>query len=127
KDLQNDLLQSEVTSDSAEEAFRNYLEKLDAVARLDVVGCFFEAGTPTRLHEIGRKQGDPPTHYYRQWIDSSRWTAWTKVDLDIVSDHVLPFVWSRRLYLFWAIVNRKPDRAQSIPVLSPSGSAPPAT
>jgi hypothetical protein len=127
KDLENDLLQSEVTSDSAEEAFRNYLEKLDGVARLDVVGSFFEPGTPTRLHVIGRKQGDPPTHYYRQWIDSSRWTAWTKVDLDIVSDHVLPLVWNRRLYLFWVIVNRKPDRAQSIPVLSPSGSAPPAT
>jgi Tc toxin complex TcA C-terminal TcB-binding domain/Neuraminidase-like domain/Putative peptidoglycan binding domain/Salmonella virulence plasmid 28.1kDa A protein len=125
QDLENELLQSEVTMDSAEDAFRGYLEKLDGVARLDVVGTYFEAGSPTRLHVIGRKQGDPPTYYYRQWIDSSRWTAWTKIDLDIVSDHVLPVVWNRRLYLFWAIVNRKPDQAQQIPSIALSGATPP--
>lgn len=112
KDLENDLLQSEVTNDTAEEAFRSYLTKLDHVSRLEVVGQYYELGTPSVSHVIARKQGNPPTHYYRQWIDSSRWTAWTKVELDIVSDHVLPVMWNRRLYLFWAIVSRKPDATQ---------------
>lgn len=112
-ELENDLLQSEVTSATAEEGFRSYLTKLDQIARLEVVGQYYELGTPSVSHVIGRKQGDPPTHYYRKWIDSSRWTAWTKVDLDIVSDHVLPVVWNRRLYLFWAIVTRKPDQTQT--------------
>jgi hypothetical protein len=127
QDMENDLLQSEVTTDSAEDAFQNYLTQLDAVARLDVVGTYYEASSPARLHVVARKQGDPPTHYYRQWVDSSRWTAWTKVQLDIVSDHVLPVVWNRRLYLFWAIVQRKPDRAQTQPPIKLTGSSPPDT
>jgi Tc toxin complex TcA C-terminal TcB-binding domain/Neuraminidase-like domain/Putative peptidoglycan binding domain/Salmonella virulence plasmid 28.1kDa A protein len=127
QDMENELLQGEVTKGTAEAALRGYLEKLDAVARLDVLGTYFEAGTPNRLHVIGRKQGDPPTFYHREWVDSSRWTAWTRVELDIVSDHVLPVAWNRRLYLFWAIVNRRADKTQSLPNLTPANSPPPAT
>lgn len=127
QDMENELLQGEITKGTAEAALRGYLEKLDGVARLDVVGTYFEAGTPNRLHVIGRKQGDPATYYHREWVDSSRWTAWTKVELDIVSDHVLPVAWNRRLYLFWAIVNRRADKAQSLPNLTPANSPPPAT
>jgi len=124
KDMENELLQAEVTKDTAEEAFRVYLEKLDAVARLEVVGIYHEAADPNVFHVVARKPGNPPTYYYRQWIDSSRWTAWTKIDLDIVSDHVLPVVWNRRLYLFWAVVSRKPDRTQQNPSMQLSGSTP---
>jgi Tc toxin complex TcA C-terminal TcB-binding domain/Neuraminidase-like domain/Salmonella virulence plasmid 28.1kDa A protein len=127
KELENDLLQNAVTNDTAEDAFHSYLEKLDAVARLQVVGVYHQAGSPSVLHVIARKQGQPPAYYYRQWIDSSRWTAWTKIDLDIVSDHVLPVVWNRRLYLFWAIVTRQPDRTQTQPPMALSGDTPPET
>jgi hypothetical protein len=44
-DLENDLLQNEVTKDTVEDALRTYLEKLDAVARLQVVGIYHEAQT----------------------------------------------------------------------------------
>ncbi|MGA9141405.1 MAG: neuraminidase-like domain-containing protein [Methanocella sp.] len=77
------------------------------------------------LHVVARKQGNPPAYYYRQLVDCARWTAWSAVDLDIVSDHVLPVVWNRRLYLFWAIINEKTDKKQEKPVLQLSGSAPP--
>jgi hypothetical protein len=70
------------------------------------------------LHVVARTQSNPPIYYYRQWVDEYRWTAWTKIDLDIVSDHVLPVVWNRQLYLFWAIINRKPDATQDRPELS---------
>jgi hypothetical protein len=63
-------------------------------------------------HVIARTQGNPPIYYYRQWINSSRWTAWTKIEIDIKSDHILPVVWNRRLYLFWAIIHHKPDKNQ---------------
>jgi hypothetical protein len=40
-DLQNDLLQNEVTQTNVEDAFMTYLEKLDAVARLEVKGMWY--------------------------------------------------------------------------------------
>lgn len=42
KELENELLQNEVTQDTAESAFLNYLEKLDEVARLDIRGMYWE-------------------------------------------------------------------------------------
>jgi hypothetical protein len=126
-DLEGELLQNEITADAAERGLRNYLVQLDGVARLDVVGTYFEAGTPNRFHVIGRKPGNPPTYYHREWIDSSRWTGWTKVELDILGDHVLPVVWNRRLYLFWAVINRRADTTQTMPKLSPSNDTPPET
>jgi hypothetical protein len=40
EDLENDLLQNEVTADTAQNALLGYLEKLDGVARLQVVGMY---------------------------------------------------------------------------------------
>jgi len=119
-ELETDLRQNPITTGSAEDAFRTYLEKLDGVARLDVVGMFHDTevegdGPVDYLHVIARGQGSPPKYYYRKWVDHSRWTAWTEIKLDILSDHVLPLVWNRRLYLFWAFVNEKGNATSSQP------------
>ncbi|WP_433222035.1 neuraminidase-like domain-containing protein [Dactylosporangium sp. CS-047395] len=126
-DLENDLLQGEITSGTAEDAFRGYLEKLRAVARLNVVGYYHEPGNPPRMHVVARKPGVPATYYHRMWLDSARWTAWTKIDLDVTGDHVLPQIWRGRLHLFWAVINRKPDHVQPTATMSLSGEEPPAT
>jgi hypothetical protein len=129
-ELENDLRQNPITTDSAEDAYRTYLEKLDAVARLDVVGLFHDTeveadGPVDYLYVVARSQASPPKYYYRKWVDHSRWTAWTEIKLDILSEHVLPLLWNRRLYLFWAIVNEKPNASQNLAKVSDliSGSA----
>ena len=107
KDLQNQLLQNEVTQPNAEDAFMAYLEKLDGVARLEVKGMWYQEDNQT-LHVIGRTYGgDPKIYYYRQFIENRRWTAWEKIDLDINSDHIIPVVFNQRLYLFWALFTEK--------------------
>lgn len=129
-ELVQDLKQGELTSDAADTALQNYLEKLEMVARLDVCGYFhdLEAGADV-LHVLARSQGSPPVYYMREWLDSSRWNAWRKVDLDIVSDHVLPVVWNGRQYIFWAITTVKADQhGQPLPVAQTSSTpAPPPT
>ena len=126
KDLENDLLQGDMSKDSAQTAFLSYLEKLGGVARLDVCGMYHDTSKGSDLlHVLGRTQGTPATYYYRQWVDASRWTAWTKVDLDITSEHILPIVWDDRLYAFWAIVTTKADKKQEKPVPTPSTTTPP--
>src|SRR5262245_5570098 len=110
-ELQQELKQSDFTNEVAEVALQHYLEKLEAVARLDVCGTFHDMEDGRDLyHVVARSQGSPPIYYSRQWIDSSRWTPWQKIDLDISSDHVLPIVWNGKHYLCWAIVTVKPDQ-----------------
>ncbi len=43
KELQDELLQSEITAESVETAYRNYFDKLAEIAKLQIVngGCFF--------------------------------------------------------------------------------------
>ncbi len=121
KDLQNDLLQNEMTETNVEDAFMSYLEKLDGVARLEVKGMWYEDDNQT-LHVVARTYGgDPKIYYYRQYIENRRWTAWEKIDLDINSDHIIPVVFNQRLYIFWSVFTEKaretPD-TQSVPDLN---------
>jgi hypothetical protein len=111
KDLENELLQNELTLDTAETAFINYLEKLDEVARLEIMGMYHEEeGNRSIFHVFGRTYATPHVYYYRKWVDSAQWTAWEKVDVDIQGDHLIPVVWNRRLYLFWPIFTEKQEK-----------------
>jgi len=117
EDLENELLQNDVTDATAESAFLGYLEKLDEVARLDVRGVYWEV-EPARtwdrptvderdrvdvLHVFGRTRGAPPAYYYRRLIARTTWTPWERAQVDVEGDHLLPVVVNRRLYLFWPI------------------------
>lgn len=112
-ELENALLQSDVTSDSAEQAYITYLARLDEVARLEVAGVFHqpgEGGAPDEYHVFARTHSDPPTHFYRKWVGQARWTPWQRLDLDIPGGQILPLIWNRRLYLFWPLFTRKADQ-----------------
>ncbi len=109
KELENELLQNEVTADTAEDAFLHYIESLDQVARLQVVGIYREPYPDEILHVFGRTQSFPHNYFYRQQKDKI-WSAWEKVDLDIEGDHLIPVIWNRRLYLFWAIFTEKTEQ-----------------
>lgn len=109
-ELENSLLQSDVTSESAEQAYISYLARLDEVARLEVAGVFHqpgEGGEPDEYHVFARTHVDPPTYFYRKWVGQARWTPWQRLDLDIPSGQILPLIWNRRLYLFWPLFTRK--------------------
>ena len=110
-DLENELLQNEVNAETAEDALRHYLEKLDQVARLEIVGMYHEReGQTDVLHVFGRTREQPHAYFYRRRVDASQWTPWEKVDLDIEGDHLIPVVWNRRLYLFWPIFVEKAEK-----------------
>ncbi len=121
KELESELLQDDVTMESAERVFLNYLEKLDEVARLEIVGMYWqekEAGENTDiLHVFGRTFNPPHIYYYRKLIvETGVWTPWEKVTLDIQGDdegggvHLIPVVYNRRLYLFWPIFKKKTNQ-----------------
>ncbi len=103
RDLENDILQSDLDAESAEKAFRRYLEQLDAVARLEICGlCEEEVDDEEVLYVFGRTQAVPHVYYFRRRVRGA-WAPWERIDLDIEGDHLIPVVWRRRLYLFWPI------------------------
>ncbi len=112
EELQDELLQNELTDTTAEAALMSYLRKLNDVARLEMIGMYHQKETEDNidngvLHVIGRTQGKPPSYYYRRRMEELHWTPWERIDLDIEGDHVIPVVWNRRLYLFWALFRDK--------------------
>lgn len=110
-ELEGALLQGDVSSDLVEDAFLNYLKKLDELARLDIVAMHIEDDPdPARrtLHVIGRTYSQPHKYFYRRYAHQM-WTPWEPVSAEIEGDHLAPVVWRDRLYLFWVTFMDKPD------------------
>lgn len=112
KDFEQTLLQTEVNDSNVEIAARSYLDKLDDAAFMEVMAAHYQE-TPYEengkregrvLHIVARtKGGDPPTYFYRRFIDEQYWTSWEKIEVDIATDHVLLFVRNNRLNIAWPV------------------------
>ncbi len=112
-ELEGNLLQGDVSSDLVEDAFLNYLKKLEELARLDIVAMHLEdKADPTlnTLHVIGRTYSQPNKYFYRHYTHQV-WTPWEPVTAEIEGDHLAPIVWRNRLYLFWVTFMDKADQA----------------
>lgn len=121
KDLESELLQSDITDDAAATALVHYLEKLDEVAKLEICGMYYRENEINNeaddiIHVIARTAGARRVYYYRRQEGGTAWTAWERVDLSIEDNPVLPVVWKGRLFLFWLSV------LQEVPEASSSGS-----
>jgi hypothetical protein len=116
-ELENELLQNDVTEETADVALRHYLERLDQVARLDIVGMCLQraptdsAGLNGTLHVFGRTQGVPHIYFFRtcRLEGGPVWSPWERVDLDIEGNHLIPAVWNDRLFLCWPLFTEKTD------------------
>lgn len=108
-ELEKYLKQNEVTKENVEDAYATYLERLDEVAHLDIVGIYrdtvqsantFAAPNADVLHVFGRTKAAPHIYYYRKYA-ANEWTPWGKMNVQIDSDHVIPVVWRGRLRFYW--------------------------
>lgn len=132
QDLESELLESDITQDAAELALLHYLEKLDEVAKLEIVATHYEDKRKSEnewfnpkddiLHVFGRTAGAKRKYYYRRY-EYDQWTPWEKIDLDIEDNPLLPVVWEGRLFLFWLNVMPKPVASnQKVPSPKADGS-----
>ncbi len=117
RELESDLLKSDITDELAEDAYFSYLKKLDEVARLEIVGCYLQEQKPGDqdddiLHVFGRTNGSTRQYYYRRY-EYGYWTPWEKVTLNIQGDLVFPMMWKNQLFLFWLTAASKPEGADS--------------
>jgi len=114
-ELESELMQNEVTAENVETVFKNYVDKLSVVSRLEMKGMWYDDPSQT-LHVFGRTfGGDPKVYYYRKFIEGRRWTPWEKIDLDVSSEYIMPVVYNNHVYLFWAIIKDQPTTNPNAP------------
>ncbi|WP_424101162.1 LamG-like jellyroll fold domain-containing protein [Moorena producens] len=112
KELQDELLQSEITAATVEVAYRNYFDKLAELAKLQIVDSGrFLVQTPKSpepietLFILAKTLTQPQTFYYRTCERPSDnkplWGHWQKIDLQINSDYLAPVYGFNRLFVFW--------------------------
>ncbi|HEU5032974.1 MAG TPA: neuraminidase-like domain-containing protein [Spirillospora sp.] len=126
REVESELLQSDITDQAAATALGHYLERLDEVANLEIAGMHVEervaAGTGVPdpvVHVIGRTFGAKRGYFHRT-LDGT-WRPWEAVNVDVTDDPVLPVIWKGRFLLFWLKVSKQPDAGQP----GPFTSAPP--
>jgi hypothetical protein len=117
KELEGELLQSDINDELAESAFLNYLKKLDDVAKLEIVGMYLQENEQGNqnddiLHVVGRTNGSTRQYYYRRY-EYGYWIPWEKIGLNIEGDHIFPVIWKSRLFLFWLNVIDKATESGS--------------
>jgi hypothetical protein len=103
QELESALLQGDVSNNLAEDAFFQYLKKLEDLARLEIVSMYCEEKTKPELntlHVIGRTYNQPHKYFYRRY-SNHMWTPWEPVTAEIEGDHIVAVVWRERLHLFW--------------------------
>jgi hypothetical protein len=103
QELEGALLQGDVSNDLVEDAFFNYLKKLEKLARLEIVAMYCEEKpsdpASNTLHVIGRTFNEH-NYYYRRY-SHQMWTPWEPVTAEIEGDHIVAVMWRERLHLFW--------------------------
>jgi hypothetical protein len=115
KSLEETLMQSDITAESAEEAFRKYLDEFSKVAKLRYVDSYYSTvnypskGEKNTLFLFAQTQTVPYDYYFctREQNDSQGgdnatvWTEWKKIDITINSEYITPIYAFNRLFVFW--------------------------
>ena len=127
KEFESELLQTDISPESAEDLVNRYVSKLDEISNLQPAGIFFEQAKEL-LHVVSRTRNSPHAYYYRKLdISNSEWTPWEQVPVDIptydtetisasandvlngngTGTFVIPVVYNSQLFIFFPIINRK--------------------
>jgi len=106
------LSQSQLSSDTAEEAFKTYMTRFEEIANLDIISGYHDSVSDQNgtTYLIGRSAiGD---YYWRSAdinkmsdgkLPANAWTEWKKITAAItpVSNLVRPVIFQSRLYVVW--------------------------
>ena len=120
-----ELQQNEATQENAEDAFLNYLHKLDEVAHLEVCGIYrqqedlneYNAGYEFDVwHVVARTKSSPRVYYYRTYdVNYNQWSPWEKIEVELDGEQIVPVVYNHRLYIFWLQFVEKEMKPTKLP------------
>lgn len=112
KTLEEDLLQTEINENTAQWAYKKYLDEYTEVSRLNIAGGYVydepgSQGQTKSLILFGHTKTDPKRYYYRltKFIDGTGvWDPWLGVNVQIDADKVYPVFAFNKTFVFWTKV-----------------------
>jgi hypothetical protein len=136
KELESELLQENITKESAEAAYKKYWEGFTKLANLKYVGALYNEiyenelfpldlfgedglrysfgslrtipSDESHYYFIARTEKDPHEYYYRTYNEiKNQWGNWQKIELAIQADDVSALMYRGKLHLFWTEVEQK--------------------
>lgn len=111
EELEEKLLQDEITPQAVEEGYQRYLEAFNEISRLRIVGGYrFQTREGAEgVFMIGLSRTDPPIYHYRLGVVMSNgqidWEPWQKLGITIKAERVQPVFAFNRLFIFWLEAN----------------------
>ncbi len=122
KELESELLQQEINSQNALDAYSRYMKGFEELSNLQIAGSYhdyrFDDGIDN-LYLFGVTSSDPPQYYYRVIKNIYRWERdsksygivyepWKKLNLNIPVKKVSPIFYRGKLYIFWTEIVTNP-------------------
>lgn len=116
KNLENNLNQTRLTTDSVQLALQDYLQTFEQTCNLDVISAFMDGNSPTKAdyYFVGRQRQQPFQYFWRKasvelsatctGINPAAWSEWQAADVPVESRIIdmRPLFWNGRLSLVWA-------------------------
>ena len=113
--LLTEISQSQLSKDSVENAYLNYLSGFEEVANLKVLCGYQHAATldSGMSYFTGRSTSQPYSYYWRSLNNeagdgmagyvASAWHAWEEIQspVNAINDEVRPVIFNNRLYIAW--------------------------
>lgn len=113
KELEKFLKQNDLTEENVVDAYKTYLERLEQVANLEIMGHYPEEVrdstnqlTDTIMHVWGRTPANPHLYFYRKRV-AGVWSAWEKMDVQIDSNSFAPVMHRGQLRLYWLTLSEE--------------------
>lgn len=123
-DLQNALLQGEISPDSVQDIFRKYLDSLAEIAALQHIASYQalvhdeQRGPIDTLFVFSRTASQPYKFYLatREHVADCAantgdvWSEWKRIDITIAASTITPVYVFGKLFVLWVEVNTKGDQ-----------------
>jgi hypothetical protein len=114
KELEDELLQQQVTDDNVSQGLQNYFDKFAELAHLKIADSYFckvqnpdSGAEEDTLFIFGATRTQPKTYHYRTAVldpatkEVQTWRPWQKVNVPITADYITPVFAFEKLFLFW--------------------------
>ncbi|WP_248000711.1 neuraminidase-like domain-containing protein [Photorhabdus hindustanensis] len=123
--LLQSISQSQLNTDTVEDAFKSYLTSFEQVANLEVVSAYHDNINNDQglTYFIGHSKTEVNQYYWRS-VDHNKfsegkfpanaWSEWHKIDCPInpYEDTIRPVVYQSRLYIIWLEQKKVTNRAE---------------
>ncbi|SFV87146.1 hypothetical protein MNB_SUP05-SYMBIONT-4-129 [hydrothermal vent metagenome] len=117
QDFSKSLLKSNITSESAEEAFKAYFQDIAQLTDLNYLSSYYtEVDNQAIYYFFAVSRAHPPKYYYCTYTyllnenldfdNQGTWSLWEEVGINIKGQNITPLYYAGKLMLFWVEIEK---------------------